>query len=59
MPMNKVFDALSHPIRREVLEAQRAEGVAGEAAVFASLEAKLEKIRARHAAARDGGPEPD
>lgn len=54
-PGHPVYEA----IRREVLEAQRAEGVAGEAAVFASLEAKLEKIRARHAAARDGGPEPD
>jgi len=54
-PGHPVYEA----IRREVLEAQRAEGVAGEAAVFASREAKLGKIRARHAAARDGGPEPD
>ncbi|WP_010411100.1 hypothetical protein [Citromicrobium sp. JLT1363] len=50
-PGHPVYEA----IRREVLEAQRAEGVAGEAAVFASLEAKLEKIRARHAAAREDG----
>jgi hypothetical protein len=54
-PGHPVYEA----IRRDVLEAQRAEGAAGEAAVFASLEAKLEKIRARHAAAREDGCAPD
>ena len=42
-------------IRKEVLEAERRAGAAGEESLYASLEAKLALIRERHAAARDRG----
>ena len=55
--------APGHPlyerIREEVLEAKRRERVTDEAAIFASIDAKLAKIRTRRTAAREEGPATD
>jgi len=54
-PGHPVYEA----IRRDVLEAQRREGAMQEAAVYAALDAKIERIRARLVAAREDGSAPD